>query len=97
MNLSQGTNDGTAKYDADTVRLAHLSVVGLVSVEEGHELLEEEALGVDLLVDSLVDAVNDQRHGAHQAWLQDGAVALVAHLDLGRLVDHGVGAVRRLV
>ena len=70
----------------------NLSVVGLVSVEEVHELLEEEPLGVDLLVDALVNAVDDEGHGAHQARPQHAAVALVAHLDLGRLVNHRVGA-----
>ena len=71
---------------------SHLSIVRLVFVEEVHELLEEEALGVDLLVDSLVNAVDDEGDGAHQARLQHAAVALVPDLDLRRLVDHGVGA-----
>ena len=41
--------------------------------------------------DVLVDAVHDERHGAHHRRAEDRRVALVALAHLGRHVRHGVG------
>lgn len=61
----------------------------LVVVGELEDGLLERGLAVDLVVDALRDAVQDQRHGRHARRLQHGGVASAAAHHLAARVDQG--------
>ena len=64
----------------------------LLVVAELKDLPEVFALLGDHGGDVFVNSVKDQGHSAHDCWSQQGGVALLALLDGGGHIGHGVGA-----